>query len=148
MGYARKLEEVGATENLRECYLPHFALWNINKPGKIRLVYDAVAKYSGHSLNDVLLQVSDFIPSSTFILLRFLQRRYAITGDNQEIFHQVIIRQEERCNQRFLRRDGDESRNPDIYEINVMIFGAVSSPSTAQFVKKKNAIVFISYRLC
>jgi len=33
-------------------YLPHHAVQNVNKPGKIRVVFDCLAKYGGTSLNE------------------------------------------------------------------------------------------------
>ena len=51
-GYARQFEpeEIGV-ENKKVWYLPHFGVININKPGKLRLVFDAAAKTNDVSLN-------------------------------------------------------------------------------------------------
>lgn len=138
-GYARKLDDCELTENPKDWYLPHFAVWNINKPGKLRLVFDAAAKSYGKSLNDFLLQGPDFVPSLISILWRFRQGKIAFSGDIKEMFHQVLIKEEDRCSQRFFWRDGYTEEKPQVYQMNVMIFGAVSSPSKAQFVKNKNA---------
>lgn len=51
-GYARKLrEDELRMESSRTWYLPHFAVYNPNKPGKLRLVFDAAAKVNDCSLN-------------------------------------------------------------------------------------------------
>jgi len=49
-GYARKLQqdEVAVTSDR---HLPHFGVENPNKPGKVRLMFDAAAKVGGTSLN-------------------------------------------------------------------------------------------------
>ncbi|XP_043062946.1 uncharacterized protein LOC122319569 [Drosophila yakuba] len=53
-----------------------------------------------------------------------------------------MIRPEDRCSQRFLWRDGDDERDPDVYEMNVMTFGAACSPSAAHYVKTMNALKY------
>ncbi|EDX15944.1 GD21556 [Drosophila simulans] len=58
------------------------------------------------------------------ILLYAGEGAVGVCGEIKEMFHQVLIRPEDRCSQRFLWRDGDDERDPDFYEINVMTFGA------------------------
>jgi hypothetical protein len=52
-GYARKMtaEEVSARSNIT-WYLPHHPVFNPNKPGKVRVVFDAAAKFQDTSLNE------------------------------------------------------------------------------------------------
>ena len=142
-GYCRKLSEAeAATTTPRTWYLPHFAVTNPNKPGKIRLVFDAAAKSGGVSLNDVLLPGPDLLRPLTGILANFRKSPVAFGGDIREMFHQVRIRSEDTTSQRFLWRNGNSKNPPDTFEMEVMIFGAVSSPCSAQFVKNKNGAEF------
>ncbi|CAL8128201.1 unnamed protein product [Orchesella dallaii] len=144
-GFIRKLS-VGeaSSENERTFYIPHFGVTNPNKPGKFRLVFDAAAKSKGVSLNDCLLTGPDLLRSLTSVLWNFRRHRIVISGDIEDMFHRVIIQEKDRCSQRFLWRDGDSSKAPDIYEMLVMIFGATSSPSSAIFVKNKNAQQYLT----
>lgn len=53
------------------------------------------------------------------------------------MFHRIFIKEEDRCAQRFLWRDGDMTKEPEVYEMQVMVFGATSSP--AIYIKDRNA---------
>ncbi|XP_058456376.1 uncharacterized protein LOC131433795 [Malaya genurostris] len=141
-GYIRKLdpEEINCV-NPRIWYLPIFPVFNPNKPGKLRVVWDAAATVQGISLNSMLLTGPDQITSLVSVLFQFRERRVAVGGDVREMFHQVLVREEDRNSQRFLWRD-KEGETPNVFVMNVMTFGASCSPSCAQFVKNQNALEF------
>ena len=102
-GFARPLsEEEAASESPSTWYLPHFAVWNPNKPGKLRLVFDAAAKAHGSSLNDPLLPGPDLLNLLVSVLYKFDQRRVAFRGDIRSMFHMVKIQEEDQSAQRFL----------------------------------------------
>nr|XP_043069093.1 uncharacterized protein LOC122321985 [Drosophila bipectinata] len=142
-GYARKLQpDEVAVKSDKLWYLPHFGVENPNKPGKVRLVFDAVAKVEGTSLNSALDKGPQHYKPLPAVLFHFREGAVGVCGDIKEMFHQVLIRPEDRCSQRFLWRDGNDDRDPDVYEMNVMTFGAACSPSTAHYVKTVNALKF------
>lgn len=139
-GFARVLSpEEAAEETNRTYYLPHFMAINPKKPNKLRFVFDAAAKSHGSSLNDHLLQGPDKLVSLPGVLLKFRQRRVGFTADIKDMFHRVKVRKEDAQSQRFLWRGMDRSRDPDILEMGVLIFGAACSPSCAQEAKNRNA---------
>ncbi|XP_062704517.1 uncharacterized protein LOC134286848 [Aedes albopictus] len=142
-GYVRKLSEEEINQKIsRRWYLPVFPVINPNKPGKIRIVWDAAASAHGTSLNSVLLKGPDLLCSLLAILLQFRERRIGLTGDIREMFHQVLIREEDqRCQCFFWMNDRGDT---EVYAMQVMTFGACCSPTTAQFVKNSNADRFIS----
>jgi len=76
------------------------------------------------------------------VLFHFREGAVGVCGDIREIFHQALIRPEDRCSQRYLWRDGNDESDPDFYEMNVMTFGAACSPSAAHYVKTVNAKQF------
>ncbi|XP_049316979.1 uncharacterized protein LOC125779750 [Bactrocera dorsalis] len=139
--YARKLPPAEAAVcTPTTWYLPHFAVANPNKPGKLRMVFDAAAEVSGISLNSQLLKGPQEYRPLPSILFRFREGAVAVCGDIKEMFHQVLIREDDRCAQWFLWRDGDATQPPDVYEMCVMTFGAACSPCAANYVKKVNAL--------
>ena len=140
--YARKLSPEETNTNSNEWYLPIFTVKNPNKPNKIRLVWDAAAKVNGTSLNSMLLKGPDLNCSLLSVLFGFRMHKIAISADIKEMFHQVRIRKEDQNFQRFLWRNGDLTRDPDTYVMEVMTFGAACSPCSAQFAKNKNALEF------
>lgn len=139
-GYIRRLSfgEI-SNSNYPVWYLPIFAVYNKNKPGKFRVVWDAAAKSHGVSLNSFLLKGPDMLTSLPGVLHRFRQRKVAVSADIAEMFHQIHIRSCDQNAQRFLWRDKETDTEPATYAMNVMTFGAASSPCTAQFVKNTNA---------
>jgi len=138
--FIRKLDkEELDLKNPKIWYLPHFGNINPNKPDKIRLVFDAAAMSNGTSLNNNLMQGPDLANPLVAVLWKFRQYEVAFCGDVKDMFHRVYIREEDRPALRFLWRGLDRISDPDVYEMKVMIFGAVCSPSCAQFVKNLNA---------
>lgn len=71
-GYARKLsQEEAATVSNITWYIPHHPVTNPKKPGKVRVVFDAAARFNGTSLNDQLLQGPCLTNDVTGVLIRF-----------------------------------------------------------------------------
>ncbi|XP_065088427.1 uncharacterized protein LOC135709909 [Ochlerotatus camptorhynchus] len=139
-GYIEKLTESQLAEKFpRVWYLPIFPVVNPNKPGKMRIVWDAAAKVAGVSLNSFLLTGPDLLTSLLSVLYRFREFRIAITGDIREMFLQVLMNWIDQQCLRFLWWNGDTGRSPDVYVMKVMTFGATCSPSCAQYVKNHNA---------
>ncbi|XP_055603799.1 uncharacterized protein LOC129752034 [Uranotaenia lowii] len=139
-GYIRKLTEAEIEEkNPRVWYLPVFPVFNPNKPKKIRIVWDAAAKSHGTALNSLLLTGPDQNSSLTDVLFRFRENRIAVCGDICEMYHQVLVAEEDQHCQRFLWRENPHDSKISEYVMQVMTFGACCSPSCAQFAKNMNA---------
>lgn len=139
-GYARKLSpEEAAHESDRCWYLPHHPVTNPNKPGKVRVVFDAASEFEGTSLNKNLVQGPDMTNNLVGVLLRFRQGNVAFAADVEAMFHQVKVREEDRDALRFLWWTKGLDEPPDVYVMQVHIFGAASSPCVANSVLKRTA---------
>ena len=64
-------ESTAAAENGKSWYLPHHGVYNRNKPGKTRIVFDVSAEFQGTSINKSLLPGPDLDSQIVDVLLRF-----------------------------------------------------------------------------
>ena len=125
-------------------YLPHHGVFHPTK-GKLRVVFDCAAKTKGLSLNDNLLQGPDLTNTLVGVLIRFRMHPIAFMADIESMFYQVRVPSNQRSYLRFLWwKEGNTSAEPCTYEMNVHIFGAVSSPSCSNFALRQAANDFES----
>lgn len=129
-----------ATPPAREWYLPWFFAYHPDK--KPRYVLDAASKVNGKSLNDYLMKGPDLLEPLPSVLMRFRRHQIGIAGDIKEMFHRVLLRKEDRSCQKVLFRGMNRNVEPTVFEMQVLIFGSASSPSTAIFAKNRNAEEF------
>ncbi|XP_055586245.1 uncharacterized protein LOC129738941 [Uranotaenia lowii] len=139
-GYIRRLSaQEKAEKHSNDWFLPIFPVTNPNKPGKIRVVFDAAAKVNGVSLNSYLLTGPDQLTSLLSVLFKFREFSVAVVGDIREMFFQVAMKKQDQRSQMILWTSGNESGDPEVYVVTVMTFGAACSPSSAHYVKNRNA---------
>ena len=92
LGHTRQLTKEEAKCNSKITnYIPHHGVLNINKPGKVRVVFDVSAKFQNTSLNDNLLPGTDFLNNLVSVLLRFREGRFAVISDIEKMSHQVRV---------------------------------------------------------
>jgi len=121
-------------------YLPHHPVFNPNKPGKTRVVFDCAARYKNTSLNDQLLSGPDFTNSIVGVLTRFRQEQVALAADIGCMFHQVKVSPDDYDAFRFLWwPDANLYAEPVDYRMVVHLFGATSSPSCSSFALRRTA---------
>lgn len=137
-GYAEEVLNETEVINGREWYIPHHGVYNPQKPGKIRVVFDCAAKCNGISLNDNLLPGPNLLNSLQGILLRFRKFPVAFSSDVECMFYQVKVPEKHRDLLRFLWwPNGDVLQKPKVHRMTVHLFGAASSPSCANYGLKK-----------
>ncbi|XP_018018481.1 uncharacterized protein LOC108675002 [Hyalella azteca] len=117
----------------RSWYLPIFCV-DQPKKSKVRLVYDASAKYNGTSLNDALYQGPDLTNHLRGVLLRFREHPIAFGADIEAMFSNFKVPAEQRDLLRFFWFDQNDCNKPIVqYRSTSHIFGCTSSPAVANF---------------
>ena len=111
--------------------LPHFPVCRPERlTTKTTIVFDASAKFQGKSLNDHILPGPKLQTNLFDVLLRFRRSPVAIACDVSEVYLQIRIPPEDRPKFRFLWRNLEVDRDPDLY---------ASAPFRTQFVSQENA---------
>ena len=139
-GYAEPVPPQEVERNDGKCwYVPHHPVRHPQK-GTLRVVFNCPASYQDTSLNSILLQGPDLINQLVGILLRWRKEYIAVMADIEAMFHQVQVPPDDRDMLRFLWwPEGDLSRSPEVHRMKVHIFGAVSSPSCANYALRRCA---------
>ena len=141
-GYVTNVQE--HDRSLSRWYLPHFPVQRPDKDTtKVRIVFDASAKYKGQALNDVILQGPKLQRELFDVLLRFRRQPVAVVCDIAEMYLRIGIASDDKPYHRFLWRRIDQSHQTDIYEFDRVVFGVNSSPFQAQFVLQHHARKFM-----
>ena len=91
------------------------------------------AKHGDICLNDCLEAGPSLHHDLPGILMRFREKPVALTGDVSDMFCHVRLEPEDCKYHRYLWRELDVSRPPDVYEMNCLVFGDKSSPCEANY---------------
>ena len=122
-------------------YLPIFCVTQPKKE-KVRLVFDAAARFKGISLNDCLLQGPDLYNELRGVLLRFRERPIAFGADIEQMFSNFKVPLEQQDLLRFFWfKDNDPTNEIVPYKSSSHIFGCNSSPAIANLAMKHLASV-------
>ena len=113
-------------------------LWPIQTT-KNRVVFDASVKINGVSLNDAIYQGPKLQRDLFDVLSRFRRLPVALIFDIAEMYLRIGMAPSSRQLHRFLWRDQDQSKPPEEYQFNSLVFGVNSCPYQAQFVSQKHA---------
>ena len=112
-------------------YLPHHPVVREDKQTtKVRIVYDASAKFTGPSLNDCLHTGPSLISDIPDVLMRFRYHQIALAADIEKAFLMVQVAKADRDVLRFLWINDLTSEVPNIVvkRFNRVVFGVTSSP--------------------
>ncbi|XP_062704495.1 uncharacterized protein LOC134286828 [Aedes albopictus] len=140
-GYAHQAtpQELARFDPSSSWFLPINFVLNPKKPGKVRLVWDAAATVDGVSLNSQLLTGPDLLTPLPSVIYRFRERPIGFGGDIKEMYHQLLIREVDKCVQLFLFRNSPDAP-PSVYVMDVATFGSKCSPSQAHVDTVQEAV--------
>lgn len=136
-GYAVKLSPGEVSKEGESWFLPHHL---VQHNGKNRVVFNCSFQFQGQVLNDYLLPGPALGPSLLGVLLRFREHTVAVSGDIKGMFHQVRLLPNDKHLLRFVWRDLDRNRPPDIFEWQVLPFGTTCSPCCAIYAVQRHVM--------
>ena len=116
-GYIRKLPD-NEGKQVPGWLLPHFPVFRPERrTTKTRIAFDSSAtKHRGVSLNDRILPGPKLQNDLVDILLRFRRNPIALVADISQMYLRIQIAPLDRRYFRFLWRDLDMKRKPEVYE--------------------------------
>lgn len=126
----------------QELLLPHFPVVRPEKAStKVRIVFDDSAPFEDKSLNTEALPGPKLQSNIFDILVKFRKGTVALAGDISQMYHQLVLPEEDRSLHRFLWRDLDLSKQPEVYEFLRFVFGGCYGPFCAQYTWQRHAQV-------
>ena len=119
-------------------YLPNHVVIVPNKP--VRVVFYTSARNKGVCLNDHLYRGIDYLNSLTSVLTSFRRHYYAISMDiEKNVSHGKSERESDQSALRYLWKLPKKSEPPKIWQMTVMPFGLVCSPSVCFYLIRRTA---------
>ena len=106
---------------------------------KVRIVFDGSAPFEGKSLNTEALTGPKLQSDVCDILIKFRRESVAPVGDISQMYHQLVLRAEDRPFHRFLWSEMNLSKEPEVYEFLRFVFGGCYCSFCAQFTWQKHA---------
>ena len=139
--FTRKLseEEIKNHESPVHYIAHHEVVRPEKKRTPVRIVFNSSACYERHKLNDYWLKGPDLLNNLFGVVLRFREKEVAIRGDISKMYHRVLIPKEDQDVHRFLWRNLETEREPDVYIKTVLTFGDKPAPAMAEVALRKTA---------
>jgi hypothetical protein len=121
-------------------YISHHAVSRPeNRSTPLRIVFNSSATYDGHTLNDYWYKGPDLLNNLFGVILRFRENPIAIAGDISKMYHMVSIPLSDQHVHRFVWRDCESEKEPDVYVKTVLTFGDRPAPAMATTAMRKTA---------
>lgn len=128
LNFARKLtkREIDEWKGPVHYVAHHAVVRPEKKTTPIRIVFNSSASFNGHTLNDYRFKGPDLLNNLFGVLFRFRESQVAVCGDITKMYHTVPISMytdsEDQHVHRFIWRNYETEREPDIYVKTVLTF--------------------------
>ncbi|XP_077981413.1 uncharacterized protein LOC144436486 [Glandiceps talaboti] len=141
MQFARKLsDEESESYTGPVHYIAHHGVLRPEKKSTpLRIVFNSSAVFQGHCLNDYWIKGPDLLNNLFGVMLRFRENETAVIGDISKMYHRILIPERDQHVHRFLWRDLNVSKKPEVYVKTVLTFGDKPAPAMAQTALKRTA---------
>ena len=144
-GVAEKLTEEELQEwNGPTYYISHLAVVNQRSQSTpVRIVFNSSQVCQGTSLNACLAKGPDcYMNNLVGILLRWREEQVALVGDIRKMFNSIHLKPLEKHCHRFLWRDLETDRDPDVYMMTRVNMGDTPAPAISTEAVYKTADLF------
>ena len=141
LNFARKLSDVEIKDYKGPVhYVSHHEVLRPEKKSTpIRIVFNSSANFQGHCLNDYWIKGPDLLNSLFGVILHFRENAVPISGDISKMYHRILIPDRDQHVHRFLWRNMENNRDPDVHVKTVLTFGDKPAPAMAQIALRKTA---------
>ncbi len=141
---ARKLtqEEIDTWKGPK-FYISHLAVVSPKSASTpIRIVFNSSQVHKGTSLNNCLAKGPDSYANNILgLLIRWREERVAMVGDIRKMFHSIHLQELESHCHRFLWRDMDDSKDPEVYIITRVNMGDRPASAIATEALRATAVM-------
>ena len=121
-------------------YIPHHSVHRPDSTSTpLRIVFNSSSSYKGHGLNDYWPKGPDLLNDLFGVVLRFRENKVAISADISKMYQRVLIPEDDKHVHRFLWRNLETDKPPDVYKMNVLTSGDKPAPAMAHIALQKTA---------
>ena len=140
LNFCRKLSE-DKVKNYKgpvHYILHHAVIRPEKKSTPIRIVLNSSSMFEGHKLNNYWMKGPDLLNNLFGVVLRFREKEVALVGDISKMYHRILLPERDQ-HVRFLWRNLETLREPNVYVKTVLTFGDKPAPVMAQTALRKTA---------
>ena len=139
-GVARKLKPAERDHNGPIFYISHHeVLKPDSKSTPCRIVFNSSAKFMNETLNEYWAKGPDLVNNLLGVLIRFRENKVGVAGDVSKMYHTIKLSDLDQHTHRFLWRNMETERKPDVYVMTSVSFGDKPAGAIASLAMKKTA---------